>query len=162
MGFLLGDSPETVAVRSITAVAGVIFTTALVSKLYDQLSESISRYDRAARLQHAIATCSEALLVQTDVFAIYEAVKALMEATDADYSYVARTLDVDGVPSWEIIADARRSSSIHMGGWKSGAYAPESLDLSGLVRRDDRSRCTPLASRGRRGQRTRRMGSPPR
>ena len=132
MGLILGDPLETVAARSVTAVAGVVFTTALVSKLYDQLSESISRYDQAARLQHAIATCSEALLVQTDVFAIYEAVRALMEATDADYSYVARTLEVDGLPNWEIIADARRSSSIHMGGWKSGAYAAESPTFRAL------------------------------
>ncbi len=126
MGLLLGDPLQTVAVRSVTSVAGVIFTTALVSKLYDQLSESISRYHKATRLQEAIATCSEALLVQTDVFAIYEAVKALMKATDADYSYVDKTVEMDGVPGWEIIADARRSSSLRMGGWKSGSYSSDS------------------------------------
>jgi signal transduction histidine kinase len=126
MGILLDDPFQTVAVRSVTAVAGVVFTTALVSKLYDQLSESIARYHHATRLQHAIATCSEALLVQTDVFAIYEAVKALLEATDADYSYVASTVEVEGSSGWEIIADARRSAEIRMGGWKSGAFSLES------------------------------------
>ncbi|MEX2251445.1 MAG: GAF domain-containing sensor histidine kinase [Acidimicrobiia bacterium] len=126
MGILLEDPVEVIVVRSLIAVAGVIFTTALVSRLFDQLSEAIARYDRATRLQHAIATCSEALLVQTDVFAIYEAVKALMEATDADYSYVARTVQVDGSPHWEIIADARRNSGVQMGGWKSGEYIPSS------------------------------------
>lgn len=132
MGVLLGDPLQTVAVRSVTAVAGVVFTTALVSKLYDQLSESITRYHRATRLQHAIATCSEALLVQTDVFAIYEAVKALLKATDADYSYVARMLEADGALGWEIIADARRSSSVRMGGWKSGVYSPDSPSYRAL------------------------------
>jgi signal transduction histidine kinase len=122
MGVLLKEPVEVIGVRSVIAVAGVIFTTALVSRLFDQLSEAIARYDRATRLQHAIATCSEALLVQTDVFAIYEAVKALMEATDADYAYVDRTVLVDGAPHWEIIADAWRNSNLRMGGWKSGEY----------------------------------------
>jgi signal transduction histidine kinase len=49
-----------------------------------------------------------------------------MEATDADYSYVARTIHVDGAPHWEIIADARRNSNVRMGGWKSGEYDPTS------------------------------------
>jgi signal transduction histidine kinase len=126
MGILLQEQIEVIGVRSIIAVAGVIFTTALVSRLFDQLSDSIARYEKATRLQHAIATCSEALLVQTDVFAIYEAVKALMEATDADYSYVARTIHVDGASHWEIIADARRNANVRMGGWKSGEYDPTS------------------------------------
>jgi len=132
MGVLLKERVEVIGVRSVIAVAGVIFTTALVSRLFDQLSEAIAHYDKATRLQHAIATCSEALLVQTDVFAIYEAVKALLEATDADYSYVARTVEIDGLPHWEIIADARRSASVQMGGWKSGAYDSSSATYRAL------------------------------
>ena len=132
MGILLKEPVEVIGVRSVIAVAGVIFTTALVSRLFDQLSEAIARYDKATLLQHAIATCSEALLVQTDVFAIYEAVKALMEATDADYAYVDRTVQIDGAPHWEIIADARRNSNVHMGGWKSGEYDPSSATYRAL------------------------------
>lgn len=124
MGILLKEPVEVIGVRSVIAVAGVIFTTALVSRLFDQLSESIARYEKATRLQHAIATCSEALLVQTDIFAIYEAVKALLEATDADYAYVDRTVQIDAALHWEIIADARRSPTLHMGGWKAGEYDP--------------------------------------
>ena len=88
VGSLVGESPESIAIRTVVAATGVIFTTALVSLLFDLLSESIEKYDRSARLQDAIARCSEALLVQTDAFATYEAVKALLEASDADYAYV--------------------------------------------------------------------------
>ena len=97
-GILLGEDPDVIAMRGVIAATGVIFTTALVSKLLDELSQSIDRYDRSARLQEAIARCSEALLVQTDAFATYEAVKALLEASDADYAYIDRTIEVDGEP----------------------------------------------------------------
>jgi signal transduction histidine kinase len=109
--------------RAVIAATGVIFTTALVSKLLDELSESIDRYDRSARLQDAIARCSEALLVQTDAFATYEAVKALLEASDADYAYIDRTIDVDGEPGWEIIADAARRAAGYGSAWHTGMYS---------------------------------------
>ena len=89
MGVLRSDGAEVMAVRAAIASAGVLFTTALVSRLFDQLSEAIATAKRSARLQDAIARCSEALLVQTDTFAIYEAVKALLEASEADYAYVS-------------------------------------------------------------------------
>ena len=123
MGLLRGDSPATMGVRAIIAIAGVLFTTALVSKLYDQLSEAIDRYERSTRLQDAIARCSEALLVQTDAFAVYEAVKALLDATDADYAYVDQTVSIEGQPGWEIVADAARASAGYGSSWKTGAYS---------------------------------------
>ena len=83
MGVLRSDGAEVMAVRAAIASAGVLFTTALVSRLFDQLSEAIATAERSARLQDAIARCSEALLVQTDTFAIYEAVKALLEGSEA-------------------------------------------------------------------------------
>ena len=76
MGVLFGDAAAVMAVRATISSAGVVFTTALVSRLFDQLSDAIDTAERSARLQDAIARCSEALLVQTDTFAIYEAVKA--------------------------------------------------------------------------------------
>ncbi len=126
MGVLLGEAIEVIAVRVVIAIAGVVFTTTLVSKLYDQLSDAISKYDSATRLQHAIATCSEALLVQTDAFAVYEALKALLKATNADYAYVDRNTETDGVVGWEIVAEARRSATSNFGDWKAGIYDPES------------------------------------
>ena len=123
VGALLGEEVEVVALRAVIASTGVIFTTALVSKLFDQLSEAIDKYDRSARLQDAIARCSEALLVQTDAFATYEAVKALLEASDADYAYIARTVDIEGEPGWEITADALRRSTSYGNSWRTGKYS---------------------------------------
>ena len=123
VGVLLGESPEVVGLRAVIASSGVIFTTALVSKLFDQLSEAIDKHDRAARLQDAIARCSEALLVQTDAFATYEAVKALLEASDADYAYIDRNIDIDGEPGWEITADAVRRAGNHANAWRRGKYS---------------------------------------
>jgi signal transduction histidine kinase len=122
VGTLLGDDPSALGVRVLIAVAGVIFTTALVSGLYDELNAAIDNHDRSARLQDAIASCSEALLFHSDAFAVYEATRALLEATNADYAYVDRTTDVDGQPGWEIIADAARKSSGLGHGWRRGPY----------------------------------------
>lgn len=123
MGTLLGDDAPTMGVRAVIASASVILTTAIISKLYDELSDAIDRHDRSRRLQDAIARCSEALLVQTDSFAVYEAAKALLEASDADYAYVDRVVDIGGEPGWEIIADAVRRSIGYGGGWKKGKYS---------------------------------------
>lgn len=123
IGVLREDPMGVMGVRAVIATAGVIFTTALISKLYDQLSDAIEMHDQSSRLQDAIARCSEALLVQTDAFAVYEAVKALLEATEADYAYVDRTTDVDGEPGWEIVAHASRRSAGYGASWKTGAYS---------------------------------------
>lgn len=123
MGILRTDSTEVMGVRAVIAVSGVILTTALVSKLFDDLALSIDKFDRSARLQEAIARCSEALLVQTDSFAIYEAVKAMLEASEADYAYVDKITVTDDEPGWEIVADASRRSSGYGTAWKTGRYS---------------------------------------
>lgn len=123
VGVLNGDSVDAMGVRSVIAIAGVIFTTALVAELYDQLSESIRAHDRARRLQSAVATCSEALLVHPDAFALHEAVRAVFEATDADYAYVDRTIELDGEPGWEIVANAARGVDESGSAWQQGRYS---------------------------------------
>lgn len=123
IGVLNGDPVDAMGVRSIIAIAGVIFTTALVAELYDQLSVSIRAHDRARRLQNAVATCSEALLVHPDAFALHEAVRAVFEATDADYAYVDRTITFDGEPGWEIVASAARGIDESGSDWQRGRYS---------------------------------------
>ncbi|MGB7860129.1 MAG: GAF domain-containing sensor histidine kinase, partial [Acidimicrobiia bacterium] len=123
VGSLLGEPSDVTGLRAVIASTGVIFSTALVSKLFDQLSEAIDKHDRSARLQDAIARCSEALLVQTDAFATYEAVKALLEASDADYAYIDRTVEVDGDLRWEITADAARRPAGYGNAWRTGSYS---------------------------------------
>ncbi|MGI9610520.1 MAG: sensor histidine kinase [Acidimicrobiia bacterium] len=132
VGVLEGHPAEVLAVRSVVAIAGVIFTTALVSRLYDELSSSITRYEKATRLQNAIATCSEALLVQTDRFAIYEALRALLKATEADYAYVDVNETIEGTVHWEIIAEATRKTTVAPTEWKKGEYGPGSPTFNTL------------------------------
>ena len=123
VGLLTNDSVDAMGVRAVIAIAGVIFTTALVAELYDQLTNSIAAHDRAVRLQDAVAKCSEALLVHPDSFALHEAVRAVFEATDADYAYVDRTVLVDGEPGWEIIAKAEHRMSTVGVDWQTGQYS---------------------------------------
>lgn len=123
LGVLAEDDLRVMAVRAVIAAAGVILTTVLVSKLFDELAEAIEKYDRSARLREAIARCSEALLVQTEAFAVYEAVKALLDASQADYAYVDRNIEVDGELGWEIVADAAKGVAGYGSAWKEGRYS---------------------------------------
>ncbi len=123
VGYLDNETRGAIGIRVVVALAGVVFTTALVSDLFDQLGETIQIHERATRLQDAIASCSEALLVHSDEFAVYEAARALIDATEADYVYVDRTTYEDGEPFWEIIAEAVTDLDPRGGGrWKKGSY----------------------------------------
>ena len=123
VGLLTGDSVDAMGVRAVIATAGVVFTTALVAELYDQLTASIAAHDRAVRLQDAVARCSEALLVHPDSFALHEAVRAVFEATDADYAYVDRTVEVGSEPGWEIVAHAEHRVDGVGVDWQTGKYS---------------------------------------
>ena len=123
VGRLNGDSFDVTGVRALVAIAGVVFTTALVADLYDQLASAIRTHDRSRRLQDAVARCSEALLVHPDAFALHEAVRAVFDATDADYAYVDRTVETGGDICWEIIASAARGIDGTGDNWQTGSYS---------------------------------------
>lgn len=123
VGILYDDPVDAIGMRAVVSIAGVVFTTALVSELYDQLSASIVLQDRSRRLHEAVARCSEALLNHPDSFALYEAVKAVLEATDADYAYVDETRLIEEEPGWEIVASASRVVDEAGGGWQKGKYS---------------------------------------
>jgi signal transduction histidine kinase len=123
VGVLNHDGVDAMGVRAVIAIAGVVFTTALVAELYDQLSAAIRAHDRARRLQDAVARCSEALLVHSDAFALHEAVRAVFEATDADYAYVDHTVEVDGGPGFEIVASVSRGFDQTGRSWQTGRYS---------------------------------------
>lgn len=132
VGRLNGDTVDVTGVRVLIATAGVIFTTALVADLYDQLTLAIRAYDRSRRLQVAVARCSEALLVHPDSFALQEAVSAVFEATDADYAYIDRTVEVEGESGWEIVASASRGIGRIGDHWHSGRYSAIPTTLRAL------------------------------
>lgn len=116
------DAPPLLA-RTVTGVAGVVFTIGLVARLVDHLRNAVESHDRAHRLNNAIAACSESLLVHSDMFALHEATRALLDATDADYAYVDRIITIDGERGWEIIAEASRRGVGWAGGWRRGSYS---------------------------------------
>jgi signal transduction histidine kinase len=122
MGYLQGDGTETTAIRGVIALVGVVFATVLLSKLLDLLGRAIALYNRSSRLHKAIARCSEALLVGSDAHALEQAVRALLEATEADYAYVDRTIEVDGEPGWQIVAEAGKQD-VRYDEWLIGKYS---------------------------------------
>jgi signal transduction histidine kinase len=132
IGVLDGTPVDAIATRAVIAVAGVIFTTALVSELYYQLLVATNAHNRATRLQEAVARCSEALLVHQDTFALYEAVRAVLEATDADYAYVDQTIEIDEEPAWEIVAEAFTGIG-DASGWMVGKYSTVPLTYEALL-----------------------------
>lgn len=133
VGVVTGDSVDAMGVRAIVATAGVVFTTALVAELYDQLTASIAAHNQAVRLQDAVAKCSEALLVHPDSFALHEAVRAVFEATDADYAYVDRTVEVEGEPGWEIAASAEHRAHTVGVDWQTGKYSSIPTTYGALI-----------------------------
>lgn len=121
VGILSEESVTVLATRVLVAVAGVVLTTALVGELFNQLNGAIAAYDRSRRLQEAVAHCSEALLVHPRASALHAAARSLLEATDADYAYIDRTIATPEGPGWEILAGAR-SGDLDEPGWRSGLY----------------------------------------
>lgn len=127
MGALLDHRTEVIAVRAVVALVGVASSTLLISMLYRQLRRFIEGHDRTGRLQEALAACSEALLVQTDdAAAEEEAVRALLVATQADYVYLDRNIEVDDQTGWEIVADSWREGFDQKSGWNRGLYEESS------------------------------------
>lgn len=123
VGFLNGSPSDAIAMQAVIAVAGVLLTTALVSELYDQLSGAINAFERSRKLQEAIGRCSEALLVHPDSFALFEAVRAVFEATDADFAYIDKTREVDDELGWEIVAHASKLMEGQGTNWQTGMYS---------------------------------------
>jgi signal transduction histidine kinase len=134
MGALEHTPFQIVGVRVVVAIAGVVFTTALVAELYDQLTSAIRAHDRARRLQEAVGKCSEALLVHSDAFALHEAVRAVFEATEADYAFIDRTVETESGPGWEIVASASRRVDETGSDWQTGRYKSIPTTYSSLLR----------------------------
>jgi signal transduction histidine kinase len=76
-------------------------------RLIGSLAEASERQAKSARIQEALATCSRALLIGRDDEPLSAALKALLDATEADYAYVdVNRVDNEGNATWEIVAEA--------------------------------------------------------
>jgi signal transduction histidine kinase len=95
LGFLL------VGVLGQTLVLWIVF------RLIETLGTASATEAKHARIHEALAHCSQALLNRGTPAPLTTALKALLDATDADYAYVDVTrIDRDGHYTWEIVADA--------------------------------------------------------
>ena len=133
MGVLLNQPWPVLTARAIVVTMGMVFIARLMDRLLNKLSRAIRHLDRSIRLHEALARCSNALLVSTSDDALQQAVEALIKATDADYAYVDRTIDLEEGPGWEIIAEVDRVTAFKGGDWKAGSYKDIPWVYSGLA-----------------------------
>ncbi|MGH8914012.1 MAG: sensor histidine kinase [Acidimicrobiia bacterium] len=76
-------------------------------QLIQSLAEASEHQARTARIQQALATCSQALLTGRDKEPLDAALDALLDATEADYAYIdINRVGDEGDITWEIVAEA--------------------------------------------------------
>ena len=91
----------------LVGIPGQILVLWITWRLIQSLAEASRLEANRARIQEALATCSQSLLVGRDRAPLSAALKALLNATEADYAYVdVNRVDSDGIFTWEIVADA--------------------------------------------------------
>jgi signal transduction histidine kinase len=103
------ESPPTseAVVRLMIGIPGQALVMWVTWRLIGSLAEASERQAKSARIQEALATCSRALLIGRDDEPLSAALKALLDATEADYAYVdVNRVDNEGNATWEIVAEA--------------------------------------------------------
>jgi signal transduction histidine kinase len=103
------DSPPTSQAVGLLLIGipGQMLVVWITWSLINTLGEATARQAAMARIQHALTTCSEALLTGKDEKPLSAALHALLDATGADYCYVdVNRVGPDGRITWEIVADA--------------------------------------------------------
>jgi signal transduction histidine kinase len=100
--------PLSLAVGTLlVGIPGQMLVVWITWRLIQVLGEASRQAAGFARIQQALATCSQALLSGRDEEPLAAALKALLDATEADYAYIdVNRVDRDGNISWEIVADA--------------------------------------------------------
>jgi signal transduction histidine kinase len=94
-------------VRLMIGIPGQALVMWVTWRLIGSLAEASERQTKSARIQEALATCSQALLIGHDDEPLTAALKALLNATEADYAYVdVNRVDNEGNVTWEIVAEA--------------------------------------------------------
>jgi signal transduction histidine kinase len=94
-------------VRLLVGIPGQALVMWVTWRLIGTLAEASEHQAKSARIQEALATCSQALLIGRDDEPLTAALRALLDATEADYAYVdVNRADNEGNVTWEIVAEA--------------------------------------------------------
>jgi signal transduction histidine kinase len=102
-----GPSLSHALVRLIVGIPGQALVMWVTWRLIGTLAEASEHQAKSARIQEALATCSQALLIGRDDQPLKAALRALLDATEADYAYVdVNRVDNEGNVTWEIVAEA--------------------------------------------------------
>ena len=81
----------------------------IVSRLFRSLAHATTTEATHARVQKALAECSQALLIRGTEHPLDTALDALLDSTEAFYAYIdVNRIDQDGAIRWEIVAEAQR------------------------------------------------------
>lgn len=107
----LDQPPASVAfARLMIGIPGQALVMWITWQLIQSLGQASSHQANSARIQKALATCSQALLTGRDEEPLTAALEALLDATEADYAYIdINRFDKEGEITWEIVAEATGS-----------------------------------------------------
>lgn len=106
--------------KLLIGIPGQMLVAWITWRLIQNLGEASRVEANRARIQEALATCSQALLIGRDEAPLSAALEALLDATEADYAYVdVNRVHRDGTFTWEIVAEA------------TGKNAPDGPDVFG-------------------------------
>jgi signal transduction histidine kinase len=105
---ILDQPPATVAFsRLMIGIPGQALVMWITWQLIQSLGQASEHQANTARIQKALATCSQALLTGRDEEPLTAALEALLDATEADYAYIdINRLGKEGEVTWEIVAEA--------------------------------------------------------
>jgi len=97
--------------RLMIGIPGQALVMWITWQLIQSLADASEHQANTARIQKALATCSQALLTGRDEQPLTAALRALLDATEADYAYIdINRVTQDGNVTWEIVAEALGSS----------------------------------------------------
>jgi signal transduction histidine kinase len=106
---LVLDQPpgSVVFARLMIGLPGQALVMWITWQLIQSLADASEHQANTARIQKALATCSQALLTGRDEEPLSAALQALLDATEADYAYIdINRVDKEGQITWEIVAEA--------------------------------------------------------
>jgi len=105
---LIEDQPASQAVaKLLVGIPGQMLVIWIIWRLINSLGEASRLESNRARVQEALAACSQALLVGHDAEPLSAALAALLDATEADHVYIeVNGVNEGGQPTWEVVVEA--------------------------------------------------------